>query len=97
MHIEISASKIYEMFVSKYRDKRSSIQYRGIKTFGAQKYQTRKLCQVFMYNSMCLAILIFPIYVLLTKIIDIFWSKCISTFWSLGISTFWPKKIDKKN
>ena len=50
--------------------------------------------QVFMYNFLCQTVLIFPILILFTKRIDIFWSGGIDTFWSGGIiSTFWDQKI----
>ena len=56
------------------------------------------LYQVFMHNSLCQNVPIFPLYILLTRRIDTFWSMDIDKFWSGGIEKFWvPKMTQKKS
>ena len=59
------------------------------------KNQTRKivkihedfeLYKVFLYNVLCQTVLIFPIYMLFTKIIKTFWSRDVTSI--QGFSTF---------
>ena len=56
-----------------------------------------ELCQVFAHNFLCQKVWLFRLYILLTKIIDTFWSKGIEKFWFGGMETFWAKKSHIKN
>ena len=49
-----------------------------------------------MHGFWCQNILIIPLYILLTKTINTFWSKGIIKFWFGGISTFWVHKITQE-
>ena len=40
---------------------------------------------------------IFPLYILLTRRIETFWSEGIDTFWSGGTGTAWHRKSQTKN
>ena len=70
-----------------------------LKHFGSKNH-TRKidkirqdfeLYQVFMYNYLCEIVPIFPMYILITKRINTFWSGGIGTFWNYTKSSYVPK------
>ena len=48
-----------------------------------------------MHRCLNQNVLIFPLYILLRKRINIFWSEGIDTFWSVSIGTVWYKKSRK--
>ena len=54
-----------------------------------------ELCQVFMHNCLCQNILIFPLYLYLTKRIDKLWSKGLTNF-GLEVSNYFGPKISQK-
>ena len=67
--------------------KGSNIQLGGVSRFWVQKIRQEKLLkftkifalyQVFMYNFLCQTVLIFLIYILVTKIIKTFWSRYVT-------------------
>ena len=69
--------------------------------FGTKNY-TRKmdiiqkyfeLYQVFVHNFLCHNRRIFPLYIFLTKRINIVWYKGIKIFVSESVSTIWAQKI----
>ena len=82
-----------------------SLSFGGIGKVWIQKNHTRKisnhkgfeLYQVFMHDFLYQNILIFPLYILLTRCIGTIWYKNIDTFWSGGINTVWTQKSHKKN
>ena len=60
-------------------------------------YGFNKRYFVFMHNFLCQNVLIFPLYIFLTKIIDTFWSEGIGRFWPGGIEKVWHRKSKTKN
>ena len=51
-----------------------------------------ELYQVTMHNLLCQSVPMFPLCILLTRRINIFWSESIDTFWSGAIGTVWHRK-----
>ena len=49
-----------------------------------------------MHNILCQKLQISPLYVLVARRIDTFWSAVINPFWSEDIETFWVQKIMKE-
>ena len=45
-----------------------------------------------MYNFLCQVVLIFPLYILLTRRINTFLSEAIDTFWAGATRTVWHIK-----
>ena len=75
----------------------------GIDTVFSQKVIQEKsaifteILNVFMHNFLCQNVLIFPLYILLSRKIDTFWPKAIDKFWSGSISTVLAQKSHTKN
>ena len=55
-----------------------------------------ELYQVTMHNLLCQSVPMFPLCILLTRRINIFWSESIDTFWPGAIGTVWNIKTKKK-
>ena len=49
-----------------------------------------------MLNFLDQNVQIFPLYILLTRRINTFWSKGFDKFWSGNMGTFWAQKIKEK-
>ena len=59
-------------------------------------YKAFELCQMSLHNFLCQNVLIFPLYILLARRIDTFWSEVVESLWSRVTGYFEPVNHTRK-